>query len=249
MSSLRAVALRAHKCSLRSDELRDAMLDEFPHHQTRRRPLDASDVEDAPGDSVKVVGIPRHDVNDQVSNAGKAVDLDDLGNVGERCRDCTELALLDGREDERLQWEAEVGRVDAALERTQRLFGGVTGKPGTDGVAGEAGRLSERDVRGVWILDHGPEKSRVDVVGGARCVHNDHSFGLTTHCRAHSAQTIYRHLRRIDDGVQIGDQYTLAPYSGPRSNGLFHKSGRTSLRATYRHRPETVLAISAEGIP
>lgn len=77
-------AQRPQDHSRRPDELRNAMLDEFPHHQTCRRPPDAINVEDPTRDSIEVIGIPRHDVHEQVGHARQTVHLDDLGHVGER---------------------------------------------------------------------------------------------------------------------------------------------------------------------
>ncbi len=123
----------------------DAVADEFAHDECGVGALDAGDREDLPGDAVQVVGVGGDHVHQQVGLPADPVDLQDLGDAGERGGHLVETPLGDLGGDVGGERVAEDRGRDLALERVDDALLLKAGKPRLDSVTGQPGLVGERD--------------------------------------------------------------------------------------------------------
>jgi hypothetical protein len=80
-------------CGQTAQQRCDAVIDQLAHDERRAGALDSRDGQDLTGDAVKVVGVGRHDVHEQVDLAADAVYLQYFRDGAEGPADVVELAL------------------------------------------------------------------------------------------------------------------------------------------------------------
>ncbi len=138
--------------------------DEFAHGQGGVGTFNAGNGEDGFVDAEEVLGVERHDPQQQIGGTGQPMRLDHLRNRRKVGRDFRQALLLYMHVHKRHQRVAQCHRIDPAFEGEEGALLLHSGKPRLHGVPGDSQTRGKGHNGPAGISGHGPQNAEVGAV-------------------------------------------------------------------------------------